>query len=160
MWACHYVRVYIFTKLKSVRGLPCCGSWGLKESGMSEWVNWTELKISVNIQAKCSSIHTYVYGLFLFFYFFTLCGVAEFMAFVEQIEVFGEKGNKMKTIEWTAGPIWCDYERCFFILISLLQSKNSSRGLQAEFIIGCQSLSLNICREDVFIQGQLGKSET
>lgn len=29
----------------------------------------------------------------------------------------------------------------------LLQSKNSSRGLQAEFIIGCQSLSFNICRE-------------
>ena len=123
------------------------------------WLSdWTELKISVNIQAKCSSIHTYVCGL-LFFQFFTLCGVVEFVAFVEQIEVCGEKGNKMKTIEWTAGSIWCDYERCFF-MISLLQSKNSSRGLQAEFIIDCQSLSLNICREDVFIQGQLGKSET
>lgn len=33
------------------------------------------------------------------FFYFYLCGVAEFMAFVEQIEVFGEKGNKMKTIE-------------------------------------------------------------
>lgn len=82
------------------------------------------------------------------------------MAFAEQIEVCDEKGNKMKTIGWTAGPIWCDYERCFFIPISLLQSENSSRGWQAEFVIGCQSLSFNICREDVFIQGQLGKSET
>lgn len=27
-----------------------------------------------------------------------------------------------------------------------LQSKNSSRGLQAEFFVGCQSLSFNICR--------------
>ena len=24
-------------------GLACCGSWGLKESDMTEWVNWTEL---------------------------------------------------------------------------------------------------------------------
>ena len=24
-------------------GLVCCGSWGCKESGMTEWLNWTEL---------------------------------------------------------------------------------------------------------------------
>ena len=24
-------------------GLVCCGSWGLKESDMTEWLNWTEL---------------------------------------------------------------------------------------------------------------------
>ena len=24
-------------------GLACCGSWGLKESDMTEWLNWTEL---------------------------------------------------------------------------------------------------------------------
>ena len=24
-------------------GLACCGSWGLKESDMAEWLNWTEL---------------------------------------------------------------------------------------------------------------------
>ena len=34
-------------------GLACCGSWGLKESDMTEWVNWselnwTELKITVS----------------------------------------------------------------------------------------------------------------
>ena len=23
-------------------GLACCGSWGLKESDMTEWLNWTE----------------------------------------------------------------------------------------------------------------------
>lgn len=34
-----------------------------------------------------------------FFYFFTLRGVAEFMALVGQLEVCDEKGNKMKTIE-------------------------------------------------------------
>ena len=25
-------------------GLACCGSWGRKESDMTEWLNWTELK--------------------------------------------------------------------------------------------------------------------
>ena len=25
-------------------GLACCGSWGHKESDMTEWLNWTELK--------------------------------------------------------------------------------------------------------------------
>ena len=25
-------------------GLACCGSWGLKESDTTEWLNWTELK--------------------------------------------------------------------------------------------------------------------
>ena len=25
-------------------GLVCCGSWGRKESDMTEWLNWTELK--------------------------------------------------------------------------------------------------------------------
>ena len=24
-------------------GLACCGSWGCKESDMTEWLNWTEL---------------------------------------------------------------------------------------------------------------------
>ena len=24
-------------------GMACCGSWGLKESDMAEWLNWTEL---------------------------------------------------------------------------------------------------------------------
>ena len=26
-------------------GLACCNSWGRKESDMTEWLNWTELKI-------------------------------------------------------------------------------------------------------------------
>jgi len=26
-------------------GLACCGSWGRKESDMTEWLNWTEYKI-------------------------------------------------------------------------------------------------------------------
>ena len=29
------------------RGLACCNSWGLKESDMTEWLNWTELIHSV-----------------------------------------------------------------------------------------------------------------
>lgn len=54
--------------------------------------------------------------------------------------------GKMENTEETAGTV-CNYERRFFILafFFLLQSKNSSRGFQAEFIIGCQSLSCNIC---------------
>ena len=27
-------------------GLACCGSWGCKESDMTEWLNWTELNIA------------------------------------------------------------------------------------------------------------------
>ena len=27
-------------------GLACCGSWGCKESDMTEWLNWTELAFS------------------------------------------------------------------------------------------------------------------
>jgi len=27
-------------------GLACCCSWGLKESDKTEWLNWTELKIT------------------------------------------------------------------------------------------------------------------
>ena len=26
-------------------GLACCGSWGCKESDMTEWLNWTELSL-------------------------------------------------------------------------------------------------------------------
>lgn len=56
--------------------------------------------------------------------------------------------GKMENVEETAGTI-CNYERRFFILVGffffLLQSKNSSRGFQAEFIIRCQSLSCSIC---------------
>ena len=26
-------------------GLACCGSWGLKESDTTEWLNWTELRL-------------------------------------------------------------------------------------------------------------------
>ena len=26
-------------------GLVCCGSWGCKESDMTEWLNWTELNL-------------------------------------------------------------------------------------------------------------------
>lgn len=67
---------------------------------------------------------------------------------------------KWKNIEWTAGPIWGDYNGCFFILSFLVQPENSSRGLQAEFIT---ELSITViyrfAMEDVFIQGQLGKSE-
>ena len=29
-------------------GLVCCNSWGLKESDMTEWLNWTELNLQKN----------------------------------------------------------------------------------------------------------------
>ena len=28
-------------------GLTCCNSWGLKESDMTEWLNWTELNENI-----------------------------------------------------------------------------------------------------------------
>ena len=42
-------------------GLACCGSWGLKESDTTEWLNWTELmmnsvwsSISIKAMSNCS----------------------------------------------------------------------------------------------------------
>ena len=35
-------------------GLACCDSWGRKESGMTERLNWTELKWLYNIELKTS----------------------------------------------------------------------------------------------------------
>ena len=32
------------------RGLACCNSWGHKESDMTEWLNWTELKGKKDMQ--------------------------------------------------------------------------------------------------------------
>ena len=30
-------------------GLACCNSWGRKEPNMTEWLNWTEGKIPINV---------------------------------------------------------------------------------------------------------------
>ena len=35
-------------------GLSCFNSWGRKESDTTEWLNWTELKQSENIQPWCT----------------------------------------------------------------------------------------------------------
>ena len=32
-------------ELDGQRGLVCCDSWGRKESDMTEWLNWTELRL-------------------------------------------------------------------------------------------------------------------
>ena len=37
-------------------GLVCCSSWGHKESDMTEWLNWTELKLTVVIMSQY--VHT------------------------------------------------------------------------------------------------------
>ena len=31
-------------------GLACCSSWGHKESDMTEWLNWTELRLKMNFK--------------------------------------------------------------------------------------------------------------
>ena len=33
-------------------GLACCGSWGGKESDMTEWLNWTELNVNLNVNMQ------------------------------------------------------------------------------------------------------------
>jgi len=35
-------------------GLACCDSWGLKESDTTEWLNWTELNIPLDIYSTSS----------------------------------------------------------------------------------------------------------
>ena len=40
-------------------GLGCCDSWGRKESDMTEWLNWTELILSLSIYV--SSVYLFVY---------------------------------------------------------------------------------------------------
>ena len=43
-------------------GLACCGSWGHKESDMTEWLNWTEENISkqllLRIERRVSSLRS------------------------------------------------------------------------------------------------------
>ena len=41
-------------------GLPWCSSWDHKEGDMTEWLNWTELMIQLNIRLKiCLNIKGY-----------------------------------------------------------------------------------------------------
>ena len=35
-------------------GLACCGSWGHKETNMTEWLNWTELSHSETVELRVS----------------------------------------------------------------------------------------------------------
>ena len=67
------------------RSLVCCSLWGHKESGMTEWLNWTELKSSrrqlrsllkwLHFQAKLSYLKI------------------EYLYFVELSQVLGENCN-------------------------------------------------------------------
>ena len=49
-------------------GLPCCHSWGRKESDMTEWLNWTELNWGPS-RVFLTSVMSLpiIYRLFLFF---------------------------------------------------------------------------------------------
>ena len=38
-------------------GLACCSSWGRKESDTTEWLKWTELKLTKIIKNHSSSLH-------------------------------------------------------------------------------------------------------
>ena len=33
-------------------GLACCDSWGHKESGTTEWLNWTELRVLFHVDSQ------------------------------------------------------------------------------------------------------------
>ena len=41
-------------------GLGCCSLWGHKESDMTEWLNWTELKVEWLHFSKCFLMYFYV----------------------------------------------------------------------------------------------------
>ena len=48
-------------------GLACCNLWGRKESDMTEWLNWTEMKL------LSTGIHRILFFIFLLLlFFFTL----------------------------------------------------------------------------------------
>ena len=53
-------------------GLACCDSWGLKESDMSEWLNWTELNsfslLTTYYQEYVQWIKKFVLTYFIVFY--------------------------------------------------------------------------------------------
>ena len=38
-------------------GLVCCDSWGRKESNTTEWLNWTELRLTVTINLQFKFYH-------------------------------------------------------------------------------------------------------
>ena len=46
----HWLNEHAFEQAPGVRngqgGLACCDSWGRKESDTTEWLNWTELKVT------------------------------------------------------------------------------------------------------------------
>ena len=37
-------------------GLECCNSWGRKESDMTEWLNWTELRLVITFLLRSKSL--------------------------------------------------------------------------------------------------------
>ena len=42
-------------------GLACCGSWGCKESDMTEWLNWSELSIRVRVSFQMHVFYFFGY---------------------------------------------------------------------------------------------------
>ena len=55
-------------------GLTCCSSWGRKKSDMTEWLNWTELKIRNLFSLESDSIELILVAVFQMpFIFYGFC---------------------------------------------------------------------------------------
>ena len=48
-------------------GLACCGSWGCKESDITEWLNWTELNWTDSLWSPVSCNYTKIKTVIYFF---------------------------------------------------------------------------------------------
>ena len=53
----------------TLEGLACFSSWGCKQSDMTEWLNWTELKV----HPCCGKWHCFCYGWVYIFYSWVAC---------------------------------------------------------------------------------------
>ena len=58
-------------------GLACFDSWGRKESDMTEWLNWTELKV---ITCPCSVLLKKLEGVAIFLYWKCILPAASYMS--------------------------------------------------------------------------------
>ena len=73
-------------------GLVCCDSWGPKELDMTEWLNWTELKIILENGETCVS-KILLWQVLLSIQFFN-------MHFPVQSSIFGQFGIYFLKLNW------------------------------------------------------------
>ena len=81
-------------------GLACCGSWGHKESDMTEWLNWTELnhKWVLNFVNSFLCLH-WDYHMIFMFQFVNMVYHVDWFAYIEEALYPWNKPNSIVVYE-------------------------------------------------------------